>query len=94
MRSVWKFPLRAQGKQSLYMPLGAKILSVGPQGEHICLWADVDTEANPMPRDIFVFGTGHEMPEGDQFNYLGTAHLMGGSLVLHVFERLHLRTSE
>jgi hypothetical protein len=83
MKSVWKFHLHPA--YPTYMPIGAKPLSVHAQNDDLYLWALVDTDSPVEGRKFVIVGTGHEVNEhaGD---FIGTAHLSGGSLVLHVFE--------
>ncbi|EIL4347344.1 hypothetical protein LLL46_003594 [Salmonella enterica subsp. enterica serovar Saintpaul] len=87
MNTIWKYVLEPQ--ITLDMPAGATILSVGAQGDDICLWARVDTDAPAEPRRFLVAGTG--MPLSESFNgarFIGTVQmtLAGVSLVMHVFE--------
>jgi len=89
MRSVYKYQLQVKTKQSVYLPKGAQILSVQPQRDQVCIWALVDTNADPFPLDIHIYGTGHEMPEGANFRHLDTFQLENGALIFHVFQRLH-----
>lgn len=88
MRSIWKYTV-APGRepQRVAMPKGAVLLHAHEQHGEICVWADVDLRAELSDRLIEVFGTGWEMPSAD-LRYIGTAHLDGGRLVFHVFERL------
>lgn len=83
MKAVWKFTL--SDNATLDMPVGAKILSVQGQGDDICMWAFVDTEARVEKRQFVVYGTGHQIPFHN-INYIGTAQIHGGRLVFHVFE--------
>lgn len=83
MKSVWKFVLHPHARNML--PIGAKLLSVHAQGSDLCLWALVDTEADLENREFVIVGTGHEVPE-HAGEFVGTALLVGGQLVLHVFE--------
>lgn len=48
------------------------------------LWFRTDGE--PHDLDLRVFGTGHDLPEGD-IRYLGTAIEPGGHLVWHLMQR-------
>lgn len=56
-RSIWKFQLSHQD-HNIVMPRGAKVLSVHEQFGNICMWADVDTEADKENRSFYVYGTG------------------------------------
>lgn len=88
-RTIWKFPLQVQARQTVCMPKGAKILSYAyNRASGLCLWAEVDPQqlqlAEAVNRNIFIIGTGHEVPIGAVF--LGTAFLDDGTLVLHCYE--------
>lgn len=88
MKTVWKFPLALAGEQRIDMPAGARLLSVQPQGEGVCLWALCDPDAKKEPRVIVIVGTGHQAPEEDlwQLKHISTFQLHGGALVFHAFE--------
>lgn len=81
---VWKFPLRPD--EVVIMPIGAKPLHVGEQFGSLVLWALCDDQADQEPRLFEIVGTGHPLPDYP-LDFIGTALLMGGTLVLHVFER-------
>jgi hypothetical protein len=91
MKTIWKFPLKITDRQTVAMPIGARVLSVQFQvqfqGDHsLCLWAVVNPD-NPMePRTIQIHGTGHACPEADVLTFIGTVQQHGGQLVWHVFE--------
>lgn len=83
--TIWKLTL-TKSEQTIELPQGAHVLTVREQGENICLWVKVNPAAPVCPRRFFVCGTGHDMPpEAARGEYLGTAMLQGGGLVLHVF---------
>jgi hypothetical protein len=84
MRSIWKFKLRPYA--DVMMPIGAKPLSVHGQSDEICLWAEVNTEANHEARRFVIVGTGHQIPQ-DAGAFIGSALLDDGRYVFHVFER-------
>ena len=86
MAQVWKFVL--QPEISLSMPKGAELLSVASMGDDICLWVRVNPNAEKVNRTFLGFGTGHDMPDNLQLQFVGTAHLSGGALVFHVFEKV------
>jgi hypothetical protein len=87
MQTIWKTELALTDVQEVMLPIGSTILCAREQNERACIWYRCDPMQKTEPRKIVMVGTGHrELDEGDQ--YLGTAHLRGGSLVLHVFERI------
>lgn len=84
MSQVWKFVL--QPECEIEMPAEAQILSVGSQGDDICLWVRVDPAAPKEKRKFIGFGTGHDIPDELDLFFMGTAFLNGGNLVFHLFE--------
>jgi len=88
MKAIWKYQLQVEDLQTMHMPKGAKVLSVGVQHNIICVWALVDIgEMEMQPVKFKVIGTGN--PPGSLVGYafLGTVMLLGGSFVSHVFMR-------
>ena len=85
--SVWKYEFGVDARRRFDMPKSAKIVSVHEQNGRVCLWALVDPKASLETRYFILCGTGQKIDIGP-VTYLGTAHLMGGNLVLHVFEDL------
>jgi hypothetical protein len=86
MKTIWKFVIDPKNLK-LEMPVESKILTVQGQDHDICIWAEVDTEAEKEEVLFEVFGTGHELTEnmGTGREYVGTAQMYGGSLVFHVY---------
>ncbi len=84
--TIWKFPLRTLGQQTVKMPMGAEILTCQMQGSQPCLWALVDPEEQIENRTIFVFGTGHKVDDKYRISYVATIQIDGGSLIFHVFQ--------
>lgn len=71
---------------TVYMPEGARLLTIREQHGTVAIWALVDP-SKPMQRRVFqLIGTGHDVPDDEPTEYVGTAMLNGGALVLHVFE--------
>jgi len=52
----------------------------------ICLWADVDTEAPPEERSIWIIGTGNPMPEQAELKFIDTVQTP--PFVWHVYEEV------
>lgn len=84
MKTVWKFGFPVDDRFRVSMPAGARILSVQAQRECPCLWALVDSSAEPEVRTFRLAGTGH--PVDDGLTYLGSFQMAGGRLVWHLFE--------
>jgi hypothetical protein len=88
MRTIWKYPLHLDDMQRVRFRKDAKILSVQIQGEDLCLWVMVDSDAKEEWRTIAIFGTGHEIPKDLNLLHIGTVQHYDGKLVWHVFEVL------
>lgn len=91
MRTVHKYRLDfTQGDlASPRLPAAAQVLSVGHQGNNLYLWALVEPDGPiDLTRVFRIAGTGHPIEGDDDLRFLGTAHMQGGALVLHVFEVL------
>ena len=86
MTQVWKYILDPYNS-SVLMPSGAEILSVGEQGNDVCLWARVDPNAPKVFRDFLIVGTGHNIPENLSLKFVGTVHIFNRVLVFHIFEK-------
>jgi len=91
---VFKYTLQVTDSQVVSMPLGAKILSIQVQPRHgsnqsdLQLWAQVDPELIKRDRHIRIFGTGHDISDDLDLEYLGTFQVGGGAMVFHAFEDL------
>lgn len=87
--AVWKYPLEVP-LTTVAMPMGARVLHVGAQGDVVTLWALVEPDRKLLDRQFLVVGTGwefdlgHPVPDAE---YRGTA-LRRDGLVFHVFERV------
>lgn len=88
MKAVWKYPLAVEDEVEIEMPIGAVLLTVAVQGDTPQLWALVDPNAVTCIHSILTRGTGHSIDPSDVkgYGYIGTYQLLGGSLVLHVFD--------
>jgi hypothetical protein len=92
VESIFKYQLEVTDEQTIELPIGAKVLSVGNQREFVFMWALVNTgsHCNTEKRIFVIKGTGHSIEDGDLdgARFIGTVMLMGGSLIFHVFERV------
>lgn len=85
-RAVYKYELRpGDVREMVTMPVGAKVLAFGNQGERAMLWAEVDPAREPEERFFTIYGTGHALPD-DPGHYIGTAQFANGRLVFHAYE--------
>lgn len=83
---IFKYKLEVGDKMHIDMPSGAEVLAVQVQYDTVCIWALVDPDRPTQTRTFRVFGTGHEMPQSEALNYIGTFQLLDGQFVGHVFE--------
>lgn len=84
MNTIWKYVLDITDKQTLFMPREAEFLHVGEQNGRLCVWAEVDTDNGLEPVDVFICGTGNQLPVfGAGVLYVGTAQV--GEFVWHVY---------
>ena len=90
MKTIWKYSILSGNRDGvsveLLMKRGAKILYVAEQDGDICLWAMVDVEEEDVKRYFDVVGTGRKIHEGVKHEYVGSAQVMGGKYVFHIFE--------
>jgi len=101
MRTIWKFQFKIDDEVEIEMPIGARILHVGTQGDERqtalpspFLWAMVESTAKKHRRKFLIFGTGHELPRlpideplPNDLQHIGTFQMRGGLLVWHMFEK-------
>ena len=81
--TIWKWLLLPE--TTIYMPIGAKLLTVQLQHGEPQLWAMVDAGAPKEVRTFRTYGTGHDLPD-EPGQYVGTFQMLGGNLAFHVFE--------
>lgn len=84
-KTVYKFSLHiSDAPTSIPVPRGAKVVSVAEQRGVLMAWVELDPfEVEPNPKKLWVYGTGHHMP--DRLEHVGTAHMSNGA-VWHVYE--------
>lgn len=87
MKTIWKFPLKTQDRQTVLLPVGAKALTVQLQHGYACLWALVDDdEMAKVNHTVWMHGTGHPADEAARYGrYLSTIQVDGGALIFHFF---------
>jgi hypothetical protein len=84
-KTIYKFPLPIEDRPELWMPRGARVLSVQEQHGKLCLWAEIEEGAPPEERKFYIFGTGHRVI-GGPMRFLATVQMSGGKLVWHIYE--------
>lgn len=85
MRTIHKFPVET-GAFGLYLPKGAKVLTVQAQAGQPQMWVLLDTDNETERRTFVTFPTGGEIGPNLHLDYIGTFQLAGGNLVFHLFE--------
>lgn len=84
MRVVWKYDL-APGLNELPMPEGGEILTAAAQLDTPVIWAKVDPDRTRVRRTVLAVATGQRVDALGA--YVGTALLLGGNFVLHIFDQ-------
>ena len=89
MKTIHKYTLQPKvGEwQAIEMPLGAAILRVAQQFDHIRIWASVSTDSALEARRFMIIPTGASLPLGG-IVYLSTIIVGKQQLVILVFEGL------
>lgn len=82
---VWKFTLKYDGKQTLEMPEGARIIECAMQHGVPTIWAMVHPTAKTETRRFLFVGTGHDF-DARGVTHIGTFHDV--PYVWHLFEVL------
>lgn len=84
MRKIYKYEL-PDVISYIFMPVGAKILSLQMQKNNPCIWAEVDTSNIEEQRIFIIFGTGQEINFKEKdISYINT--VQQGVFVWHVYE--------
>lgn len=83
MITIYKYAL----DNTVYLPRGAVVLSVGLQNDQMYLWAHVDSDQQPVQRNFIIVGTGWDLSKDVRLTnarFIGTVHQ--SPFVWHVFE--------
>jgi hypothetical protein len=83
---VYKYVLAETDDQTILMPKGAKILSVGAQRDLICLWALINDGDPMMGHRFYIVGTGYPASHVVRSTFLGTVSLHNAELIFQVFQ--------
>jgi hypothetical protein len=83
-QTIWKWNLQT-GSTTISMPVHARVLSVQEQCGVVELWALVQPSSPKRSRTFSIYMTGQELYD-DPGIYIGTVQVLGGEIVLHVFE--------
>lgn len=98
MRQIWKYSLELLDYQVLRIPNPATVISAAEQHGAIVLYALVEPGSQAVSREVWIFGTGHQInfglpPErrcGDPYTeprFVGTVKMCDGNLMWHIFVR-------
>lgn len=87
-RKVFKYPIHpADSRFTVDLPFNAEIIHVGMQRGQLCMWAVVEEDNSPEPRDFIIVGTGHQIPDVNPLKHLGSFFTdPDGTYVFHLFE--------
>ncbi len=83
--TIWKYELPIVDHPVIYMPRGAKVLSVQMQRGVPCIWAEVLSSMPGEERHFRLVGTGHEIRGLERSRFIGTFQV-DAVLVFHLFE--------
>ncbi len=86
MKTIFKYPLAVTDIQVLKLPKNTDVFSAQFQGDQLCVWGLVDTEAELEDREFRIFGTGQPFEVSGKFRFVDTAQQE--SLVWHIFVKL------
>jgi len=92
-KSIWKYviELKEWPNPIFDIPKGGIVLTAQLQHEKICIWVEVDPNADHEERMFEIFGTGHPIREdmGVERKYISTVQDNFGKLIWHVYERIN-----
>lgn len=87
MISIWRQNLLLVEKQEITAPGLRRIVAIDSRRGKLEAWFEVDTDAGNRTLEIYIIGTGHEVPavvtDGWERTYLG--HVIDGSFVFHLY---------
>lgn len=86
MKTIWKYPIQIEDRQTILVPQGAELLTVQMQNNAPFVWALVNPDNTEMPRVLDLYGTGHPIKDYGPGKYVGTFQSNGGMFVWHLFE--------
>ena len=88
MFTIWKYTLSLGDVRLIaHIPEPGALVACQASGDDVSLWFTVDPELPGRRRVFEAVGTGMGLLPGNA-DYVGTAQVCSGRLVLHVFERL------
>lgn len=85
MKVIYKYPLEVTDKQTISMPMDAKIISIQEQKGKPVVWVMTNGK-KPMKDVVFhMVETGKPFLLRDILKYLRTIQLLSGNYVMHIF---------
>jgi len=89
MKNVYKYTLDKLATK-LMLPCSAVVVHVGEQQGDVQIWVEVDLSHAEQERTFVIFGTGHNISDGDHsYLHMGSVQMSNG-LVWHIYEELSL----
>lgn len=86
MKVIYKYIIEIEDEILLEIPQHAQILSIQTQKDKPCIWAVVETDNPIVKRNLKLIGTGHEIKNYMNCNFIGTFQVHDGAGVFHLFE--------
>ena len=87
MKKIYKYSLKAEDEQTIYLPAGFEILSIQEQWDKLQMWVLVYPNAIVVPRKFRIFGTNQPLHGTNLagYKYVNTVILTEVNLVCHVY---------
>lgn len=88
-KTIWKFDIPIDVMTASFttvkrIPKGSRLLHVREQRNSVCMWFEVDPEAELEAHHFQLHATGNDVHPG--LSYLGTCIFAEGNLVIHLYE--------
>jgi len=81
---VYKYPFEISSLVEVAIPKDHKILLVECQGQHPCIWAQVNLPSPTVVKRFRIYGTGHEIDPFETISHV--ASFQQGPFVWHMYE--------
>lgn len=85
MKRILKYELPGEGYTSMRMAPGP-VIHVDEQDGRLCIWVEADVDAPTKLRSFHAVMTGQLFAEDDHLEHCGTALLINGHYVVHMYE--------
>ncbi len=86
---VFQYEISEVDEAKVRLPLGAQVLSAGRENDKLFLCALVDPGETRTKQRIFrIAGTGDEIAEVEELDFIASVQSGGDASVLHIFERI------